>query len=216
MKSLVPKAFKDYIINFAQLYHRYRVESDQLRQVRYRIVSSFETYKNTSMITLGLTDKPGDFLPPMTLIEVKQSSDIISGMHPIDVNSINDLHYLSIDNVAEIMVSDDKVVAIDRKGMVTEYDLDLPFDFNKAVSTRLSYMIGYIQAEKLVKSMYKNNIEYKITCDNIVTLQIQDNNGSIFLKEPNDILFSGEYKKYSKEDIARIGFICGQMAHSRV
>ena len=179
-------------------------------QLRVHLQTCPETYKNTSMITLGLTDKPGDFLPPMTLIEVKQSSDIISGMHPIDVNSINDLHYLSIDNVAEIMVSDDKVVAIDRKGMVTEYDLDLPFDFNKAVSTRLSYMIGYIQAEKLVKSMYKNNIEYKITCDNIV------NNGYIFLKEPNDILFSGEYKKYSKEDIARIGFICGQMAHSRV
>jgi hypothetical protein len=214
MRALISKTLKEYIIDFAKRYHHYRLETDQLSQVRYRIVSSLETYQHASLITLSLTDRPGDLLPAMSINEIKKCQDIISGMHPVDVNSLNDLYYLSHDQIIEMRVSDDKIIVVNNKRLVVEYDLNRPIDLNTIISTRLSYMIGYIQAEKLFRDAYKEKVEYKIICDNIVTLQIKDNEGQVFLKKPTDILFTDEYKKFSKEDIAKIGYICGQMAHS--
>jgi hypothetical protein len=54
---------------------------------------------------------------------------------------------------------------------------------------------------------------YKILIDHITKLEILDRESNQrFLKHPNDILFNDEYKEYSIEDVARIGFICGQMS----
>lgn len=54
---------------------------------------------------------------------------------------------------------------------------------------------------------------YKILIDHVTSLEILDTQSNErLIKCPNDILFNNEYKDYSIEDIARIGFICGQMS----
>jgi len=97
MKFQFPQTLKGYIFDFAKLYHRYRVESEKLRSVRYQIISTLTDYKRTQKIKLSITDCPGDVLPPMSIKQIKEARDILSQMHPIDVNSINDLYYLAKD-----------------------------------------------------------------------------------------------------------------------
>lgn len=59
----------------------------------------------------------------------------------------------------------------------------------------------------------KNNPRYKILIDHITSLEILDTQSNErLIKCPNNILFNNEYKDYSIEDAARIGFICGQMS----
>ncbi|KTC99391.1 hypothetical protein [Legionella erythra] len=207
---------KESISDFKKLYYRYRIESDRLRKVRYQIKSTLEEYRQTSKIILGFTDCPGDLLPPMTIKQIKDSTDIISNMHPVDVNSINDLHYLNNDKVIEIRIMGDEIIAITQSGLVIEYDVNTQIDIDNVISTRVSYIIGHLQAEKLIRKMYKEEERYTVVRDNISTLYILDNlTKESHLKNPIDILFSEEYKQYSKADIARIGYICGQMSGIR-
>lgn len=64
---------------------------------------------------------------------------------------------------------------------------------------------------------YQNNLNfdnrYQIIADNIINLQIRDTQThQTFYKRPDEILFSDEYKFYSKEDLVKIAYICGQMS----
>ena len=213
MKFELSQSIKRYVLQFAELYHRYKVDSERLRAVRYRIHSTLADYQKTRKIQLSLTDKPGDFLPPLTIEEIKKMPDILSGLHPIDVNSINDLYYLSHDQVTEVRVQDDMIHAINLDGSVMTYDVNEPFQYQKSASRRIAFMVGYMQAEKMMYKAYTQQERYTVIQDNISTLQVLDSktNESV-LMTPLDILFSDQYKHFSKNDIARIGYICGQMS----
>ncbi|MGB6976451.1 MAG: hypothetical protein WBE18_03230 [Gammaproteobacteria bacterium] len=214
MRTGFPKAIGSFIVEIAKLYHDSRVRAESRQAVRYRIVTTLDEYKKSKMIELALTDRPGDILSPMSIQQIKVAGDIVPNMHPVDVNSINDLYYLSKDKVIEVKISGEKIIAVTHEGLVTEYDINEQVNLDKIVSTRVSYLIGHMQAEKLMREAYKENNRYKITKDNIATLHVTDNKtNKQFLKKPIDILFSEEYKFYSKEDVAKIGYICGQMTH---
>ena len=209
------QAVKNYILQFADLYHRYKVESESLRSIRYRIHSSLADYKKTKKLQLSITDKPGDLLPPLTIQEIKNSTDIISGLHPIDVNSINDLFYLSQDKVVEVRVQDHIIQAINQDGTVVEYNINETFDHGNIASKRIAFMIGYMQAEIMMRKAYSHQEKYRVLQDNITTLNVLNTqNQDQILMNPMDILFSNDYKYFSKEDIARIGFICGEMSRA--
>lgn len=54
---------------------------------------------------------------------------------------------------------------------------------------------------------------YQILTDNISTLNVLDTlTKEVAALKPEKILFSGLYLLYSKRDILRIGYICGQNA----
>ncbi len=213
MKFKLPQSFKGYILQFAELYHRYHVESGNLRSVRYRIHSTLADYKKDQMIQLSLTDKPGDLLPPVTIAQIKKMPDIISGLHPIDVNSINDLFYLSQDLAMEIRVQGDTIQAIKQDGQVIIYDVNEAFDHENSASRRIAFMMGHMQAERMMRKAYTQQEKYKVLQDNITTLDVLDvETSNRVLMSPLDILFSDRYKFFSKEDIMRIGYICGQMS----
>jgi len=48
MKSQLLQPLKSYILQFASLYHRYQVENEGLRNVRYRIHSTLADYQKKS------------------------------------------------------------------------------------------------------------------------------------------------------------------------
>ncbi len=215
MKFELSQSIKRYILQFAELYHRYKVDSERLCTVRYRIHSTLADYQQHRKIQLSLNDKPGDFLPLLTIEYIKSKPDILSGLHPIDVNSINDLYYLSHDPVIEVRVQDDVIHAINQDGSVNTYDVNDPFQYENSSSRRLAFMVGYMQAEKVMHKAYAQQERYKVMQDNISTLQVLDNKtNESLLMGPLDILFSEQYKYFSKDDIARIGFICGQMSQA--
>lgn len=204
------------VVNLANYYQQQREREKSLTN-KYRVVSTLEDYQNTNLIQLAFTDNPGDFLRPLPIEKIKKTPDLIAGMHPIDINSINDLYYLSRDQIIEIRVEGDEIIAIKKDGNLISYNVSAPIDLTKVQSIRLSYMIGYMQGEKLQKEAYAsilaNQNSYKIIADNITTLEIKDlNSNKSFLKNPLDILYSEDYKKFSKKDICRIGYICGQMS----
>lgn len=202
-----------YILEFSKCYHRFRVEADHLHKVKYKIISTLEDYHQTKKICLGFTDCPGDTLPPMQVQQIKKTPDIIKNMHPVDVNSLNDLYYLERDNLAEVKIFGENIISTTHNGIIHTYNLNDPLDFKEIHSTRVAYMIGLMQSEKLLQEAYKENERYKIVKDNITALQIVDKKTERnFLKNPMDILFTKEYKQYSKDDIAKIGYICGQMS----
>ncbi len=204
------------VVNFANYYYQQKASERGFESVRYRIISTLEDYKKTKQIQLSFKDNPGDLLAPVSIEHIKGETDIISSMHPVDVNSINDLYYLNQDEIIEINIENDHILALKKDGSLQHYDISQYFDPKSVASTRLSYMVGYMQAEKFLKDAYSSQYDekdcYKIIADNISTLEIQDiNSEQRFLKKPLDILHSKEYKKFSKDDICRIGFICGQM-----
>ncbi len=207
MKPLFLNSIREFLGYYRQ-YHERILTSP----VRYRIASTLEEYKVNNVIELAFTDKPGDLLPPLDIKKIKNMPDIISGMHPVDVNSINDIYYLNCDHIKEIKVSEDTIVAIDNRGNESFYKLNDNINPDLLKSTRLSYTIGYMQAERIMRDILKDKPRYKIIRDNITTIYVEDlKTGNIILKQPNDILFSREYMQFTKDDIARIGFICGQM-----
>jgi hypothetical protein len=214
MTIQLPQAIKQYVLQFADLYHKYKVDSERLYQSKYSICSSMEYYEKTGLIQLSYNDKPGDLLPPMKIIEIKNTVDILSGLHPIDVNSINDLYYLSKDRISKLIFHDNKIQVTNQNGETKEYDVNTNFDQEPLVSKRVSFLIGYMQAEKLMRAAYSvNNEKYKIIKDHITTLYIENlETEETFLKAPLDILFSDDYKYFSKEDVSRIAYICGQMS----
>lgn len=213
MKLQIPQSVKTYILQFANVYHRYKVETENLCSVRYRIHSTLVDYQKTQKIQLAITDKPGDFLPIMTIGDIKKLPDILSGLHPIDVNSINDLYYLSQDKVSEVIIQGDTIQAVTRDGQIVVYDINAPFDHEHSASKRIAFLIGHMQAEKMMRNAYSQQDKYKVVQDNITTLQIFDSEANEHvLMNPLDILFSEQYRYFSKEDIARIGYICGQMS----
>ena len=180
--------------------------------MRYKIHSTLSDYQNTQKIQLAFTDKPGDLLPLISIDEIKKTPDILSGLHPIDVNSINDLFYLSHDKVKEVMVQDDLIQVVNQDGTLVEYDVNETFDHGNVASKRIAFMIGHMQAEKMMRKAYTQQEKYRVLQDNITTLNVLDTQTSDqILMTPLDILFSNDYKYFSKEDIARIGYICGQM-----
>ena len=212
MKLQLPQSLKSYVLQFADLYHQYKVENENLRAVRYKIHSTLSDYQNTQKIQLAFTDKPGDLLPLISIDEIKKTPDILSGLHPIDVNSINDLFYLSHDKVKEVMVQDDLIQVVNQDGTLVEYDVNETFDHGNVASKRIAFMIGHMQAEKMMRKAYTQQEKYRVLQDNITTLNVLDTQTSDqILMTPLDILFSNDYKYFSKEDIARIGYICGQM-----
>jgi hypothetical protein len=211
----LPHAIKRSVLQFADLYQQYKTDANNQHKSKYQICSSLAYYKKTGLIQLSHNDKPGDLLPPMQIIEIKTQIDILSGLHPIDVNSINDLYYLSRDKISNLVIQDNKILVTDQRGKETEYDINTNFDHESLISKRVSFLIGYIQAEKLMRETYStSNEKYKIVQDHITTLYIVDQGTQeTFLKTPSDILFSDDYKYFSKDDICRIGYICGQMSH---
>lgn len=213
MKRQFPQSVKHYVVQFAKFYHRYKVESDRLRSVRYRIHSTLADYQKTKKIQLSLTDRPGDLLPPITINEIKKTPDILAGLHPIDVNSINDLFYLSQDKITDVRVHDTLIQIVTEDGRVTDYNVSDTFDHGNIASKRVAFMIGYMQAEKMMMRAYAKEVRYKIIKDNITTLQILDaQTNNEVLMSPLDILFSNDYLHFAKEDIMKIGYICGQMS----
>ena len=212
MKLQLPQSLKSYVLQFADLYHQYKVENENLRAVRYKIHSTLSDYQNTQKIQLAFTDKPGDLLPLISIDEIKKTPDILSGLHPIDLNSINDLFYLSHDKVKEVMVQDDLIQVVNQDGTLVEYDVNETFDHGNVASKRIAFMIGHMQAEKMMRKAYTQQEKYRVLQDNITTLNVLDTQTiDQILMTPLDILFSNDYKYFSKEDIARIGYICGQM-----
>jgi hypothetical protein len=200
-------------LNFAQFYHEYKVKSESLRSVRYRMITTLEEFKKINLIQLAFTDNPGDLLAPISVETIKKTPDIIAGMHPMDINTVNDLYYLSRDHIVEIRVDNESIVALKNNGQSVTYHIADYIDPNTIESTRLSYMIGYMQAERLMKKVYAVKEKYKIVKDNISTLEILDRDtNQYFLKNPLDILFSDDYENFSKKDVGHIGYICGQMS----
>lgn len=214
MKLLNSCTLKKFIIQFAEIYHQYKTDADKLRKTKYSICSNLEYYKNTGLIQLSYNDKPGDLLPPLSIKEIKNTPDVISGLHPIDVNTINDLFYLSQDKISQLIINENKIQVTNQCGEICEYDINVDFANENLVSKRVSFLIGYMQAEKLLKENYILKDKYKIIKDNITTLSILNiETNEQTIRTPLDILFSKEYEFFSKEDVSKIGFICGQMAN---
>ena len=62
-----------------------------------------------------------------------------------------------------------------------------------------------------------NTPRYKIITDHLHNLELIDLiTKKHFFKKPMDILFDTTYIEYSKEDIVRIGFICGQLSQQKI
>lgn len=212
--TLLSSSIVKQILNFANFYHNYKVKTENLRSVKYRMVSTLDEFKKTNLIQLSFLDNPGDILAPLPIETIKTTADILAGMHPIDINTINDLYYLSQDRVASLQVERDLIIALKTNGESVTYKISDTFDPDSADSTRLAYMMGYMQAEKFIKDAFSVPHEkYKITKDNISTLEILDlKSNKCFLKNPLDLLYSNDYKHFSKKDVAHIGYICGQMS----
>ena len=63
------------------------------------------------------------------------------------------------------------------------------------------------------KAFSSNKEKYRIIKDHITTLHVLNlETKKTFLMNASDILFSDDYLLFSKEDISRIGYICGQMS----
>jgi hypothetical protein len=200
-------------LNFANFYHEYKVKSKKLTSVRYRLITTLDEFKKSNLIQLAFSDNPGDLLAPISIEKIKKAPDIIEGMHPIDINTINDLYYLSRDKIIKVNVDSDYIIALKSNGQSVTYNISDNIDPDSIGSTRLSYMIGYMQAEKIMREAYTITDKYKIVKDNITTLEILDvNTNKNFLKNPLDIMFSDDYKHFSKKDVGHIGYICGQMS----
>lgn len=213
MKRHLPNLLKNYISQFSEFYHRHKIENEQFRSVRYRIHSTLADFQQTQKIQLSITDRPGDLLPLITIEEIKKTPDLIAGLHPIDVNSINDLFYLSQDKITDMRIQDELIQVVTQDGRVTDYNAADPFDHGNIASKRVAFMIGYMQAEKMMMRAYTTDARYKIIKDNITTLQILDSQANNqVLMNPLDILFSNDYLYFAKEDIIKIGYICGQMS----
>lgn len=213
MKPPFSQLLKKYVSQMAEFYHRYKIENSHLQSVRYRIHSTLADYQQTQKIQLSITDRPGDLLPPISIDELKKTPDIIAGLHPIDVNSINDLFYLAHDKIVEVRVQDSLIQIVAQDGRVTEYNIEEPFEHQNIVSKRVAFLIGYMQAEKMMRRAYAEDVRYKIMNDNITTLQILDTQtNEQLLMSPLDILFSNDYMHFSKQDIIKVGYICGQMS----
>lgn len=214
MNFQLSQILKQFALNFADLYHKYKISTDKLYTPKYYICSSLEYFKETGLIQLAHTDKPGDLLPPMSIKEIKSAFDLLLGLHPIDVNSINDLYYISKNKISSLVIQENKILVVAQNGEKSEYDLDADFDKELLISKRVSFLIGYIQAEKLMKEAYSvNSVKYRIVEDHISTLYVEDiETKKYFLKAPLDILFSDDYKYFSKEDISRVAYICGQIS----
>ena len=141
MKLQVPHILKKSILQFADLYHQYKVEAEKLQKAKYSIHSSLKFYKKTKMIQLVYNDRPGDLLPPMTILEIKNTPDILGGLHPIDVNSIDDLYYVSQDKISELVVSVDKIQVRKENGQYIEFDINQKFEHENLASKRISLCI---------------------------------------------------------------------------
>ncbi|RUQ93677.1 hypothetical protein [Legionella septentrionalis] len=199
---------------FVDFYSSFRLETNRLTSFRYRIFSTIEEYKSTGKVVLAHTDKPGDFLPPLFPQQIKEMPDILSNLHPIDVNSINDLYYLSKDKISKIIISRNKIHTCNFNNEWLQFSLDTSLTNEVLHSKRIAYAICYMQAEGITREHFPNNVEkYRILSDHITSLSILNiETNETILKSAQDILFSKEYLFFSKEDIARIAFICGQMA----
>lgn len=207
------QSLKQYILTFANLYHQYKINSERFSKTKYFICSSLDYYRTTGLIQLSYNDKPGDLLPPMDIVSIKKNINLLSGLHPVDVNSINDLFYISQDKIKSLIINDDFIQVSNQSGIVKRYSTEETFIESNLISQRIPYLIGYIQAEKITRNVYNTHSEkYRLVGDHITTLSIMDlETKALFLKKPTDILFSNDYQYFSKEDVGRIGYICGQM-----
>lgn len=211
--ALLSNSVIKQFINFANFYHEYKVKSKKLTSVRYRLITTLDEFKKSHLIQLVFSDNPGDLLAPISIEKIKKTPDIMEGMHPIDINTINDLYYLSSDKIIKVNVDSDRIIALKSNGQSITYNISDDIDPDNICSTRLSYMIGYMKAEKVMKEAYTITDKYKIVKDNITTLEVLDvDTNKNLLKNPLDILFSEDYKSFSKKDVAHIGYICGQMS----
>ncbi len=203
---------RNQLLDFINFFHHQKLEAQKSRCVKYKIHSTMLDFKKTRKIQLALTDKPGDFLPLMDIQEIKKKPDLLSGLHPIDVNSINDLFYLTCEQVKQLKINGDIVNIVTKEGVCKEYDITQT-DLDRSISTRLPYIMACQQAEKLMNEVRLQDEKYLILRDYITYLQVlnKETNQKIMMN-PNDILFSDEYKNFSKKDIIKIGYICGQLS----
>ena len=201
------------ILNFASFYREYKVKFEKLTSVRYRMITTLDEFKKSNLIQLSFSNNPGDLLAPISIEKIKKTPDILEGMHPIDINTINDLYYLSKDKIIKVNIDNEHIIALKSDGQSINYNIADKIDPDTIASTRLSYMIGYMQAERAMREVYTATDKYKIVKDNITTLEILDVDANKnFLKNPLDIMFSDDYKNFSKKDVGHIGYICGQMS----
>lgn len=214
MKNIISNRFVKQVVDFSNFYNAYKTRSAKLASVRYRIITTLDEFKKSNLIQLSFSDNPGDLLAPLPIEKIKKTPDILEGMHPIDINTINDLHYLSRDKIIQIKIDGDNITALTNGGKSIEYNILDNINPDTIESPRVSYMIGYMQAEKLMRESYSIKDKFQIVKDNISSLEILDKEkNQNFLKNPLDILFSQDYLLFSKEDIGRIGYICGQMSN---
>ncbi|MBA2655852.1 MAG: hypothetical protein H0U70_02585 [Tatlockia sp.] len=213
MNALLSNSVIKQFLNFVNFYHEYKVKSEKLISLRYRMITTLDEFKKSNLIQLAFSDNPGDLLAPISIEKIKKSPDIIEGMHPIDINTINDLYYLSRDKIIKVNVESGSITALKSNGQSISYNISDNIDPDSIDSTRLSYLIGYMQAEKVMREAYTIKDKYKIVKDNITTLEILDlDTNKNFLINPLDIMFSDDYKNFSKKDIGHIAYICGQMS----
>lgn len=208
-----PSTFKHIISKIIYMYSEYSKFSKTFQLTKYSIKSTLTDYQKIKKIQLSFNDKPGDLLPLLSIAEIKSSPDILVGLHPVDVNTINDLYYLSEDKISNLTIYDNVIEATNMNGELVRYNAHEPFDHQNIASKRISFLIGYMQAEKLMKDFYTTTTEFKILRDNITTLGVLDTKtNEEFVCSPMDILFSDMYLNFSKKDIGKIGYICGQMS----
>lgn len=186
-----PSTLKHLMSKLIDMYSEYAKFSKTFQLTKYSIHSTLTGYQKTKKIQLSFNDKPGDLLPPLTIAEIKSSPDILGGLHPVDVNTINDLYYLSNDKISNLAIYDNVIEALNMNGELVRYNAHEPFDHQNIASKRISFLIGYMQAEKLMKDFYTTTTKFKILRDNITTLCVLDTKtNEEFVCSPMDILFS--------------------------
>ena len=219
-------AGKSQILSFVDIFKRFfnqtKLQTKYLRSVKYRIVTSLDEYKKTGLIELAITDVPGERLPPFSAEKIKNMSDVLSGMHPVDVNTIHDLCQLENEQALEknnVELSQNNVIVKNQEGTTDSYNLNDARLLEKLHSLRLGYLVGKLQADTLIEVVNSADQRYRILKDQITSFQVEDTQtGEVFFRKPADIIFSKEYLLYSKEDIAKISYVCAQLSslHAKV
>lgn len=151
--------------------------------------------------------------------EIMADDDLTRGFSPLDVRTLCNLanfdlyHFKQKDNVVSIVVEDRFLAVTYLNDVVIHYDLTADIDINKIKSSRVSYMLGCMKTERLMQSANQMESRYKIVNDNIKTLGILDKEThEINDYNPQDLLFSDKCRLFSKKDIAKIGYMCGQLS----
>lgn len=151
--------------------------------------------------------------------EIMADDDLTRGFSPLDVRTLCNLanfdlyHSKQKDNVISIVVDDRFLAVTYLNDVVIHYDLLADIDINTILSPRVSYILGCMKTEKLMTNSNQKEPRFKIIHDNVTTLEILDEQTrEVILMNPRELLFSEKSAFFSKSDIAKIGYMCGQMS----